>query len=90
MIKYDTNKEYNELQVFNKVKEYKRLKQNELSFEKGYDKNDILWNIYNQQKDIYIRKKDYIMASVVYNYMYEILKKEKRYKEALDFFICCL
>lgn len=85
-----TDKEYNELQAFRKLKEYKRLKQNELSFEKGYNKNDILWNIYNQQKDIYIRKKDYIMASVVYNRMYETLKREKKYKKALDFLICCL
>lgn len=85
-----TNEEYKQLKVFKKLKEYDRLKNNGLSFEKGYTKNDILWNIYNQQKDIYIRKKDYIMASVVYNRMYELLKKEKRYKESLEFLICCL
>ena len=49
-----TNLEYNQLQVIRKLKEYSRLKNNELSFEKGYTKNDILWSIYNKQKDIYI------------------------------------
>lgn len=85
-----TNLEYIQLQEFRKLKEYTRLKNNELSFEKGYTKNDLLWNIYNQQKDTYTRKKDYIMASVVYNRMYELLKKEKKYDKALDFMICCL
>lgn len=85
-----TNLEYSQLQVFKKLKEYTRLKNNELSFEKGYNKYDILWNIYNQQKDIYIRKKDYMMASVVYNRMYELLKKEKKYNMSLNYIICCL
>lgn len=85
-----TNLEYSQLQVFNKLKEYKRIKNNELMFEKGYTKYDVLWFIYNKQKDIYLKKKDYIMASVVYNRMYEILKKEKKYNQALDFLLCCL
>lgn len=85
-----TNTEYTQLKVFHKIKEYKKLKNNELSSENGYDKNDILWTIYNEQKDIYIRKKDYVMASVVYNCMYELLKKEKKYDQALEFMICCL
>lgn len=85
-----TNVEYKQLEVFGKIKEYNKLKRDQLSSEKGYNKYDILWNIYNQQKDIYIRKKDYIMVSVVYNCMYELLKKEKRYDKALDFMICCL
>lgn len=85
-----TNEEYEQLKVFKKLKEYNRLKNNELSLEKGYTKNDVLWNIYNQQKDIYIRRKDYIMASVVYNCIYKLLKKEKKHIRALDFMICCL
>lgn len=85
-----TNLEYSQLQVFHKLKEYKRIKNNELMFEKRYTKYDVLWFIYNKQKDIYLKKKDYIMASVVYNRMYEILKKEKKYNQALDFLLCCL
>lgn len=85
-----TNLEYSQLQSFHKLNEYKKIKDSKLSNEKGYTKYDILWLIYNQQKDIYIRKKDYTMASVFYNRMYEILKKEKKYKQALDFLLCCL
>lgn len=85
-----TNLEYTQLQVFHKLGEYKRIKNTELLFEKGYTKYDILWLIYNQQKDIYLKKKDYIMASIVYNRMFEVLKKEKKYKQALEFLICCL
>lgn len=85
-----TNLEYEQLQVFHKLSEYKKLKNNELSFKNGYTKNDVLWAIYNNQKDMYLRKKDYIMVSVVYNRMYEILKKEKRYNQALEFLLCCL
>ena len=85
-----TNLEYSQLQVFHKLEEYKRIKNNELMFEKGYTKYDVLWLIYNKQKDIYLNKKDYTMASVVYNRMYEILKKEKKYNQALDFLLCCL
>lgn len=85
-----TETEYTQLKVFHKINEYKKLKNNELSFEKGYTKNDILWHIYDQQKDTYIQRKDYIMASVVYNRMYELLKKEKRFQKALDCIICCL
>lgn len=85
-----TNKEYTQLQVFRKLKEYSRLKNNELSFDKGYTKNDILWYIYNIQKEVYIKSKDYMMAGVVYNRMYEILKKEKQNQKALNFLICCL
>lgn len=85
-----TNLEYSQLKVFHKLEEYKRIKNNELKFEKGYTKYDILWFIYNKQKDIYLKKKDYTMVSVVYNRMYEILKKEKKYNQALDFLLCCL
>lgn len=85
-----TNSEYRQLKVFRKIKEYSRLKNNELSFEKGYNKYDILWSIYNNQKEIYIKKKDYMMTSVVYNCMYELLKKEKKYQESLSLMICCL
>ena len=85
-----TNLEYTQLQMFRKLKEYTRLKNNELAFEKGYSKYDVLWNIYNQQKDTYFKRQDYIMVSVVYNRMYELLRKEKRYDKALEFMICCL
>lgn len=85
-----TDAEYSQLQVFHKVNEYKRLKHNELSFEKGYFKNDVLWSIYNTQTLEYLNKKDYVMASVVYNNMYSLLYSEKRYEKALDFLICCL
>lgn len=85
-----TDGEYSQLQVFRKVNEYKQLKHNELSFEKGYKKNDILWSIYNTQTLEYLNKKDYVMASVVYNNMYSLLYSEKRYEKALDFLICCL
>ena len=83
-----TNLEYRQLQVFHKLNEYKRLKSNELSFDKGYSKNDILWSIYNEQKDVYIRKKDYAMAGVVYKRMYELLYREKKYEKALEYLIC--
>lgn len=85
-----TDREYNQLQVFHKVNEYKRLKHNELSFEKGYTKNDILWSIYNMQKDIYIKQKDYDMLGVVYNNMYDILKQQEKYEQQIHFLICCM
>lgn len=85
-----TNLEYSQLKVFHKLEEYKRIKNSELMFEEGYTKYDVLWVIYNKQKDIYLKKKDYTMAGVVYNRMYEILKKEKKYNQALDFLLCCL
>ena len=78
------------MQIFHKVNKYKQLKHNELSFEKGYMKNDILWSIYNMQTLEYLNKKDYIMASVVYSEMYNLLYSEKRYEKALEFLICCL
>lgn len=83
-----TNLEYKQLSVFKKLSKYKQLKHNELSFDKGYSKNDVLWAIYNEQKDVYIRKKDYVMVSVVYQRMYELLCKEKNYKDALNYLIC--
>lgn len=82
--------EYKQLQAFHKVNEYKRLKHNELSFEKGYTKNDILWSIYNRQKDIYIRQKDYIMVGVVYDCMCNILDKQEKYEQEIHFLICCM
>lgn len=85
-----TDEEYRQLQIFHKVNKYKQLKHNELSFEKGYMKNDILWSIYNMQTLEYLNKKDYIMASVVYSEMYNLLYSEKRYEKALEFLICCL
>lgn len=80
--------EYNQLKVFGKLKQYKDLKTNEFSFDKGYSKNDILWTIYNEQKDTYILKKDYVMAGVVFNRMHELLYKEKKYIESLHFLLC--
>lgn len=85
-----TDSEYKQLQVFGKVSEYKRLKHNELSFEKGYKKNDILWSIYNMQTLEYLNKKDYVMASIVYYNMYILLYNEESYEKSLDFLICCL
>lgn len=85
-----TDEEYRQLQIFHKVNEYKRLKHNELSFEKGYKKNDILWSIYNKQKDIYIRQKDYVMVGVVYDRMCDILEEQKRYEQEIHFLICCM
>ena len=85
-----TDAEYSLLQTFHKINKYKELKHNELSFEKGYKKNDILWSIYNMQTLEYLNKKDYVMASVVYDNMHNLLYKEKKYEKALDFLICCL
>lgn len=85
-----TNKEYKQLQVFNKVNEYKRLKHNKLSFEKRLTKYDILWSIYNKQKDIYIRQKDYVMAGVVYDKMCDILEQQEKYEQEIHFLICCM
>lgn len=85
-----TDKEYTQLEVFEKTEEYLRLKTEELSFDKGYGKKDVLWCIYNQQKDIYIRKKDYIMAGIVFNRMHEILYTEKKYEQSLAFFTCSI
>lgn len=85
-----TDAEYSQLQVFHKVSEYKRLKHNELSFEKGYTKNDILWAIYNIQKDVYIRQKDYVMVGVAYDHMCNILDKQERYEQEIQFLICCM
>lgn len=85
-----TDTEYNQLQIFHKLNKYKQLKNNELSFKKGYKKNDILWSIYNMQALEYLNKKDYVMASVVYDSMHNLLYSEKRYEKALDFLICCL
>lgn len=85
-----TDVEYSQLQVFHKVNEYKRLKNNELSFEKGYTKNDILWSIYNRQKNIYIKQRDYVMVGVVYERMCDILDEQKRYEQETHFLICCM
>lgn len=85
-----TDAEYSQLQVFHKVNEYKRLKHDELSFDKGYTKNDILWSIYNKQKDIYIRQKDYIMVGVVYDCMCDILNEQSKYEQEIHFTICCM
>lgn len=85
-----TDNEYSLLQTFHKVNKYKELKHNELSLGKGYKKNDILWSIYNMQALEYLNKKDYIMASVVYDNMHNLLYSEKRYEKALEFLVCCL
>lgn len=85
-----TDAEYKQLQVFHKVNEYKRLKHNELSFDKGYRKNDILWFICNKQKDIYIYQKDYDMVGIVYNWMCNILDEEEKYEQEIQFLICCM
>lgn len=85
-----TDSEYKQLQVFGKVSEYKRLKHNGLSFEKGYSKNDILWSIYNKQILIYTKKKDYVMVGVVYDHMCDILEKQERYEQEVHFWVCCM
>lgn len=85
-----TDEEYSLLQTFHKVNKYKELRHNELSFEKGYKKNDILWSIYNRQALEYLNKKDYIMVGVVYDNMHNLLCSEKKYEKALEFLICCL
>lgn len=85
-----TDIEYKQLQVFHKVNEYKRLKHNELSFDKGYRKNDILWSIYNEQKNVYIRQKDYAMTGVVYDGMCDILDQQGKYEQEIHFLICSM
>lgn len=85
-----TDEEYSRLQVFHKINEYKRLKNNELSFKKGYTKNDILWSIYNIQKDIYIRQKDYDMVGVVYNCMCDILEEQGKCEQEIQYLVCCM
>ena len=85
-----TDGEYGQLQVFHKINEYKRLKNNELSFEKGYAKNDILWSIYNTQILEYLHKKDYVKVGVVYDCMCDILDEEEKYKQEIDFLVCSM
>ena len=85
-----TDLEYKQLQVFGKVERYKALKHNELAFTKGYSKYDVLWGIYNEQTLEYMNKKDYVMVGVVYERMSEILEKEGKYEQAIQFLICCM
>lgn len=84
-----TNAEYNQLKVFQKLDEYKILKQNNLSYDKGYSKYDILWSIYD---DVALKysKKDFVMCSIAYHRMSELVYKEKKYKYALELLIVAL
>lgn len=83
-----TNYEYDYLNELGQINEYIRLKHNELSFANGYSKNDILWAIYNVQKDVLVSKRKFEEASGVYDKMFTLLFDENKYEEALIFLIC--
>lgn len=83
-----TDYEYGFLKELGQTEEYIKLKNNELSFKKGYRKNDILWAIYNIQKDKLIRNKQYGKASIIYDQMFRICFNEKRYLDSLMFLLC--
>ena len=51
-----TDYEYEFLEELGQIQEYARLKKYEISFEKGYNKNDVLWSIYNVQKEKMVLK----------------------------------
>ncbi len=83
-----TNYEYDYLIELGQTNEYIRLKNNDLSFSKGYSKNDILWAIYNVQKDVMISKRKFEEASIIYDRMFSLLFDENKYKDALIFLLC--
>lgn len=81
-----TQLDLKQLQAINKLSTYKRIRKENSNF----SKNDALWAIYNDMQMKYITKKDYDMARVMYNRMYEILYQENRCEQSLYFLICYL
>lgn len=81
-----TKLDLRQLQAINRISNYKKIRKENPNF----SKNDSLWAIYDDIKNRYLYKKDYIMAGIIYARMYEILFSEKHYEQSLIFLICCL
>lgn len=81
-----TKKEYNQLQVFNKLDDFNKIYKELQSKNSSYTKDDVLWSVYNIAKLEYETKKDTVMLSVVLDRMTDILLKRKDYNTALKVF----
>lgn len=81
-----TKKEYNQLQVFNKIDDFNKIYKELLNKNATYTKDDALWSVYNITKLEYETKKDTVMLSVVLDRMTDILLKRKDYNTALKVF----
>lgn len=81
-----TKKEYNQLQVFNKLDDFNKIYKELLNKNATYTKDDALWSVYNITKLEYETKKDTVMLSVVLDRMTDILLKRKDYNTALKLF----
>lgn len=81
-----TKKEYNQLQVFNKLDDFNKIYKELQSKNSSYTKDDALWSVYNITKLEYETKKDTVMLSVVLDRMTDILLKRKDYNTALKVF----
>lgn len=81
-----TKKEYNQLQVFNKLDDFNKIYKELLNKNATYTKDDALWSVYNVAKQEYETKRDTVMLSVVLDRMTDILLKRKDYNTALKLF----
>lgn len=81
-----TKKEYNQLQVFDKLDTFNKIYKELLNKNATYTKDDALWSVYNITKLEYETKKDTVMLSVVLDRMTDILLKRKDYNTALKVF----
>lgn len=81
-----TKKEYNQLQVFNKLDDFNKIYKELQSKNSSYTKDDALWSVYNVAKLEYETKRDTVMLSVVLDRMTDILLKRKDYNTALKVF----
>lgn len=85
-----TQLEYNQLQVFNRLKDFNKKYKEFILKNKNFKKNDVLWAIYNDARLEYEYKKDITMLSVVFDRQSDILISDRKYNQALQTFSASL
>lgn len=74
------------LSLHHSIKRYNTLSKEMLN----YNKNDILWAIYNELLLSYQSQKDWFNCFLTYKQMSTLLYNEKKYEQALQYFILAL
>lgn len=84
------NQEYKQLEICNALKLYQKKEKELINKNKGYQKNDVLWAVYNELKLKYEYQNDLTMLSVIFDKQTDILMEESKNNQALNTFLCSL
>ena len=85
-----TQREYNQLQVFNRLNDFNKIYRELKIKNKNFKKNDALWEVYNNARLEYESKKDTTMLSVVFDRQSDILASDRKYDQSLMVFASSL